>query len=259
MLQHNDRNRPDYMIISHSHQFAFVHIHKTAGESVSAALAPVLTRRDLLIDGGPTYALRRQLLPRYRRARHLHKHSPAAAIRDHLGVDAWASLYSFAVVRDPLERAFSLYRYLNTVVERSRTSLLRQVWYHTPGGRAANPESWSAVRALHETTTFGEFLRHPNTLADPGFQPQIAMLDDRDGARLVTRTIRLERLADDFAEVQEELGLHPRVALPHQNASKAPAIGAHRDAVTDDDRAFVASRFEADYATLGYPLPPSRC
>jgi hypothetical protein len=37
------------MIISHSRKFIFIHIHKTAGESISEALRPYLSGRDLLL------------------------------------------------------------------------------------------------------------------------------------------------------------------------------------------------------------------
>lgn len=255
LIKHHDRNLSAYMIISLSREFAFVHVHKTGGESVSVALAPLLNRQDLLIDGGPRYALRRHALPRYQAARHLHKHSPAAAMRDHVGPTNWSSLYSFTIVRDPLKRAFSLYRYLHTVVHKAQESRIRQIWYRTPQGRAANPESWSAVQALKETHTFGEFVRHPRTREDPGFQPQVSMLNDHDGTRLVTDTLHLENLAEEFAAVQDTLGIHPHVTLPHQNASKPSANDRLSDDITNDDRAYIAQYFADDYSSLGYPLP----
>lgn len=242
------------MIISPSRRFAFVHIHKTAGESVSTALASVLAKNDLLMDGGPRNALRRRILPHYRAASELDKHSPARSMRDHVGAAEWSSLYSFAVVRDPMKRAISLYRYLHTVLEQARSSRARELWYRTPLGRPSNPEAWLAVRAIKETRNFGEFIRHPYALADPGFQSQTSMVDDTNGTRLVTRIIHLENLVDEFADVQDAIGIHPHIQLPHENPSKtSPSYSMYE--ITEDDRAFIAEHFAADYRAFGYATP----
>ncbi|WP_197517242.1 sulfotransferase family 2 domain-containing protein [Microbacterium karelineae] len=239
------------MIISPSRRFAFVHVHKTAGESVSAALAPLLSAPDLLIDGGPRNAMRRRLVPRYRVASRLDKHSSATAMRAFLGTEEWDALYSFAVVRDPIRRAVSLYRYLHMVRDLAASSLSRRAWYATPLGRSADPASWSGIRALKATTSFSEFIRHPEALVDPGFQPQVDMVDDPQDGRIVTRVIAMERLAEEFAEVQDEIGIDPRVPLPHQNASSSTP-SPRRVEVTDADREFLADRFAADFTAFGY-------
>jgi hypothetical protein len=64
------------MIISHSRRFVFVHIHETAGESVTEALAPHLKRRDLAAPED-----RALLATIFRRNCEFFGYSPAEAVR----------------------------------------------------------------------------------------------------------------------------------------------------------------------------------
>lgn len=243
-------DRIEQMIISHSHRFVFIHVHKTAGESVSAALAPTLTRDDLLIEGDPRTIIRRKLATRYRAAHGLDKHSPASNVRDFLGPRTWDSLYSFAVVREPIRRAVSLYTYLVMIRERLMGSRLRRVWYRTPLGRPSDPSLWLGMRALNATTNFSEFIHHPDALADPGFQAQSRMIHDAHGNSLVTRVLKLESLVDDFRAAQHDIGITPPVELPRRNGS-APL--APRITVTEDDAVHLRTQFASDYDAFDYP------
>ncbi len=77
------------MMISQSHGFLFVHIPKTGGTSVEAALRP---------EG-------RAVRP---------KHIPASHIVTKIGVAAYSKLETFTVVRDPLTKFVSYYSHLKT-------------------------------------------------------------------------------------------------------------------------------------------------
>jgi len=86
------------VIISFDRRFIFVHLHKTAGDSVTKGLMPhvgkntVVVSNDLqaLRDG-----LRRRRLRRYYK---MPKHSTAAEIRSVLDGDLWNGFYKFAFV-----------------------------------------------------------------------------------------------------------------------------------------------------------------
>lgn len=240
------------MIISYKHGFVFVHIHKTAGESISAALAPQLGRGDLRIEGDPGTALRRRMMKRYRAAGELNKHSPATMIRSHIGASTWHRMVSFAVVRDPARRALSLYTYLQAVRDRVASSRARRIWYSTPLGRSSNPDLWAGMRALRETSDFSEFIRHPDALADPGFQKQVSMVRDGDGRCIVSRIIRLENLAEEFRNVQREIGFDTYVELPHENRSSGRGAAGGPGELSADDRQHLAAVFADDYEAFGY-------
>lgn len=94
------------MIISTSRNFAFVHVPKCAGTSMTRALRKTLSVNDIFVAGSLKEApAARQL---FRERLGLEKHSTASQMMDLLGGDVWRSLFSFAFVREPLDRLFSL-------------------------------------------------------------------------------------------------------------------------------------------------------
>ncbi|MEM8771855.1 MAG: sulfotransferase family 2 domain-containing protein [Pseudomonadota bacterium] len=103
------------MIISHKYQFIFLRTEKTAGTSLSHALAEFLGEDDVRADmSRPSWAsfspihhgaLKRNF-PKYFG---LHAHATAAQIRSVIGAGIFDSYYKFAVERNPWDRQVSLY------------------------------------------------------------------------------------------------------------------------------------------------------
>lgn len=98
-------------IINHTHRFIFVHVPKAAGTSIALRLSPFTRYRDLEI--GAT-AFGERIAEPYRNRFHLGKHSTALEIRSVVGADFWRDSFTFAFVRSPLSRTYSLYRFLKT-------------------------------------------------------------------------------------------------------------------------------------------------
>jgi hypothetical protein len=226
------------MIVSHRHRFVFVHIHKTGGMSVGAALAPVLGPGDLApgIPGAPDACAG------------LHKHSPASAIAAHIGPRLWDDYFTFAFVRDPYARLASLYGFVQASLARHRSwkgQALRLV-----RGRS-EVFQWAGTRALEETEDFSGWLRHPAVEDEAdGARPQTEWLCDGDGV-LVDFVGRFEELASDFAVCCERIGL-PDVRLPHINRSGAgrKLAGLYR---SQADLDLVYARYRGDFERWGYP------
>jgi hypothetical protein len=235
------------MIISNSGKFIFVHINKTAGTSVTDALAPCLRWNDIVLGATPVGTA---LNAPYRDRFGLYKHSTAREIRAVVGDEVWRSYTTFCVLRDPIDRAVSLYRYLKRM-QADRSELRRRL--RDLLGRS-RPD-WPATVALRETDSFSAFIRHPRIHFDPGFLGQHAFVCDEAGNVIVDRLLRFETIADDFAALAAELGL-PADPIGHSNRSGTGA-GAARPELSDDDVAFLKERFARDYALLAAraPLP----
>ena len=215
-----------------------MHLHKTAGESIAATLAPVLVAGDEVVKGSP---------PPDAAGGVLGKHSTAREARDVLGIDRWERYFTFSFVRHPIDRTLSLYRYIARLAESPKPTLgqrlgLRQV----PSG--AGRERWPEMRAYRDTDSLSEFIRHPLMEHAVAMRPQATSLGDDHGDLLVDYVGRFERLAPDVAHVQRTLGL-PETPLRSLNISPR---GRHPGELTREDREYLASRFEEDFVRFGY-------
>jgi hypothetical protein len=238
------------MIVSNSRKFIFVHINKTAGTSITEALAPHLAWNDVVLGLTPIgLALHQPFHERFG----LYKHSTAREIRAVVGESVWREYRSFAVVRDPVDRARSLYGYLK-MLEAGRSGIRKRLRGLLGKGRP----DWPAVQALKETGSFSEFIRHPKLRHDPGFFRQSGFLADETGALIVGTLLRFETLAADFGALCRELGI-PEAALGHENRSR-DARGSG-EPVSERDVAFLKDYFAEDYALLERlaPAVPARC
>lgn len=228
------------MIVSNSRKFIFVHINKTAGTSVAEALAPHLAWNDLVLGATPIgHALHQPFRERFG----LYKHSTAREIRTVVGESVWREYRSFAVVRDPVDRARSLYGYLK-VLESGRSEIRKRL--RSLLGARGQPE-WLAVQAFRETGSFSEFIRHPKLRWDPGFIHQSRFLSDEIGVLIVGTLLRFETLAADFGALCRELGI-PGVVLGHENRSQGGR--GRQDPVSERDVAFLRDYFAEDYALI---------
>jgi hypothetical protein len=238
------------MIISHSRRFIFIHIHKTAGESISEALRPCLSGRDLLLGT----SLRGELSNAYYSSRYrLQKHSGVRKVRTFVGDATWDDYLKFSFVRDPFDRLRSLYFYFGRMLARRRAPHLRNALLWLPGTDFRDPLKWPGMQAVLETEDFSGFIRHPAFSTDIiGARPQSVLLTDREGNLDVDFVGKFETLAEDFAALAARLGLEG-ADLGHRNAS--PARAAAPVPAEAADRALVAELYASDYALFGYPLP----
>ena len=196
----------------------FVHVPKTAGSAIVAALAE--------------HGLPRQPGNWRRLTSHLpfaepmdkvwlRRHISARWMKVKLGDAVWNRFHSFAVVRDPYDRAVSSFEFA-----RQRPKLRRH--------KAAMKRS------------FVEFLR-----AEPAERMQQApMLTDRRGALLVQEVLRHESLSADLARMCQAWDL--AIALPSQpvNATTRAPIDSY---LTDEAVAIINRRAGRDFDHFGYP------
>ena len=168
-------------MISFQKRFLFVHIPKTAGNSIQSVLRDY--SEDELValrseqDGVERFGLRN---PKYK----IKKHSTLAEYRRALGNEQFRSLYKFTCVRNPWDRMVS--------------------YYFTP---TQSPETWNRKKfqgIISKAVSVADYLRLGPREEDP-----FANVDS---------VMRFENLADDFRIVCSALDISPP-ALPQYNRS----------------------------------------
>jgi len=176
------------MIWSPSRKFCFIHISKTGGTSIEEAFAPHLQFGDIIVSGhlgGLNFW--------YNKFLSIGKHTPARRIRRLAGHNNFDQMLSVAVVRDPLDRMVSYYRWIHGAEHRGpREAQLRGIKEFEP--------------FIEKVCTF--FLHQVDMVTDP-----------QTGKPIVHHLIPFRRLPEGWAGVAARLGIE--APLPHANASAA--------------------------------------
>ncbi len=178
-------------MISFQKCFLFVHIPKTAGNSIQSVLRDysedqlVALRKEQ--DGIERFGLRN---PKYK----IRKHSTLREYRQALSDEQFHNLYKFTCVRNPWDRMVS--------------------YYFTP---TQNPETWNREKfrgIISKAVSVADYLR-----LDEGEEDPFANVDS---------IMRFENLADDFRTVCGRLDISPPT-LPQYNRSTRERYSKYYD------------------------------
>lgn len=184
--------------------FVFIHINKTGGTSVGRAIG----------------------LP-------IKDHLTAREVIARIGRERWNEAFTFAVVRNPWDKAVSLYEYRR---KKDRTGLTSEgVSFH----------DW-----VRWTMGPGQDPRYYNNPLS--FQPQVEWLKDDEGAVSLDVIARFERLSEDFERIKRAIGID--ADLPRLNATRRKDYRSYYDAET---AAIVARWFADDIERFGYRFDPA--
>lgn len=215
------------MLLSPRRRFLFVHIAKTGGTSVRAAL-----QRGRWTDPGywPMFLCSRlSHLSGHRIGTKLPRHAKIIAAKELLPRDYFEALFKFAFVRNPWDLQVSSFHH----IRRERPQYL--------GG--------------HDN--FADFLRwkldpqRPYQFhVDTSIELQTDYLIDLRGTIIVDFIGRYEHLRDDFAEVCARIGIRPP-DLPHRRQARDRSQD-YRRYYDDATAQLVAERFAPDIERLGY-------
>ena len=168
-------------MISFQKGFLFVHIPKTAGNSIQSVLREYSEDQIVALrseqDGIERFGLRN---PNYK----IRKHSTLAEYRMALGDEQFRSLYKFACVRNPWDRMVS--------------------YYFRPTQQVSELDRKEFRKVISKALSVADYLR-----LDKG---------DGDPFANVDYIIRFESLADDFRVVCTTLGIAAPL-LPQYNRS----------------------------------------
>jgi hypothetical protein len=219
------------MLLSVRHRFLFVHIAKTGGTSVRAALEGLRWRDPWY---WPMFLCSRfSHLSGHRIGTKLPRHAKVVAAQELLPREFFEELFKFAFVRNPWDLQVSSFHH----IRRERP--------HYMGG--------------HER--FEDFLRwkldpeRPYQYhLDTSLERQSDYLIDLRGKVLVDFIGRYEQLEGDFAEACQQIGIAPP-ALPHRRQS-ADRARDYRSYYTSETAELVAQHFRRDIELLGYGFDP---
>jgi len=209
--------KSQHMLISYSHKFLFVHIYKTAGNSVARALEPHAYRPgSWRLSNLPTWLTipHQNLL-----TKKPPKHASAADLRALIPQSIFKELFKFTFVRNPWDWQVSLYHYI----------------LEHPADR------------MHERVkAMGSFEAYIHWRATD-YRTQTSQISDESGKCLVDFVGRVETIDEDFVEICRRIGI--RSNLGHQNKS---SHRPYREYYSDETREIVVKIYAEDIAKFGY-------
>ena len=178
--------------------FIFIHINKTAGTSIGKAIG----------------------LP-------IKDHLTAKEVIAKVGQSKWNEAYKFTLVRNPWDKAVSLYEYRR---KKGRTDI---------AARGIPFSDWVKM-------TYGENKNYDYYNAR-AFQPQVDWLKDNEGKISMNFVGKFESINEDFNHIKSVIGLDAE--LPYLNASKRVGYQSYHD---DETRDIVARWFHEDIDLFDY-------
>lgn len=215
------------MLLSVRYNFLFVHIAKTGGTSIRAALAPYRWRDPYRIP--MAICSRLSGLCGHRIGAKLPRHARAVAAQEMLPREFFNGLFKFAFVRNPWDLQVSSFHH----IRRERPHLME---------------------GISDFETFIRWKLDPDRPyqyhVDTSIQRQADYLDDLWGNEIVDFVGRYENLEEDFGEVCRRIGLTPAPHLPHKR--KAMTRQSYQAYYTPETAALVGSFFKKDVERFGY-------
>ncbi len=209
------------MLISHSHQFIFIHIYKVAGTSLKEILQPcsdssskhlpflIKAKRRILQERLKIYSV------------DFDAHVGINDLKKNLPGSIFNSYFKFAFVRNPYDWQVSLYFYMLQQKSHYQHHLIKEM-------------------------SFNEYLewRVSNDL-----RLQQEQLVDQNGKLLLDYIGKLESIQEDFKFIASKLGIKCK-DIPHHNASEHEGYLKYYDA---NSIQLVNKYYDADFLLFEYP------
>lgn len=225
-------------IINTTFGFVFVHVPKSAGTSVTAALSKLCSILDIEIGGS---GFGESIQAAYQKRHRISKHSTANELRALLGQQLWLKFTSFGVVRHPLDRLSSAYRFLRQWDSPNNRMHAQMVTFQSFSDFVAS-DIWIEQEGL-----------------DRMFRPQTFWLAEQDeNVLVVDRVLHLESLNEDLERLMVEIGVPCAKAprdLPHLNATLKADLSLDLPGALLDK---VRVRYARDLQMFGYTVPSER-
>lgn len=215
------------MLLSNRHNFLYVHIAKTGGTSVRAALKAVQWKDPYYL--AQFICSRLSHLTGHRIAAKLPRHAKIICAQEMLPHEFFDGLFKFAFVRNPWDLQVSSYHHL----KRERPHLLD------------GHESFEAF-TRYKLDPARPYQYH----LDTAITAQTDYLVDLHGRLLTNYLGRYESLHEDFAHICRTIGI-ATPALPHKRQA-TDRDKDYRSYYSDDLAELVGRHFQRDVDMLGY-------
>ena len=220
------------MLISYRKNFLFVHIAKTGGTSIRAALRPYRWGGWYSIPLWAASQISQLTRPRHKLGLKFPRHAKAIAAKEMLPEQVYRELFKCAIVRKPLGSAGELLA--SHSAGETRGTRRDQDLRRFP---APEVRSGAAVR-LHAGHLGGTAAR---------------IHRDLQGRVIVDFIGRYENLNEDFDTICQHIGI-PTPALPHLR--RATERDDYRTYYDDTLAEIVAQHYHRDLEVLGYTFDP---
>lgn len=184
------------MIYSEEHNFIFIHIVKTGGQSLYGALSVFAPQREKTIG-----QKLKAILPLPCGLSFFPPHAPADWVRKRIGKGKFDRAYSFAVVRNLFDRLVSQYEYIRQSPKHHRYDWIQKKSFA------------DYVEALSRESRD---------------RSQAAMVCDKNGRLLVSEIFRFENFGAILPAVCSKVGLR-EVTIEHRNRSVRRNFGDYYD------------------------------
>ena len=208
---------------------AFVHIPKTGGSSIASALYNANKAAKGKKNG---YSFE------------IEKHETVLDIQKYCERQNFVRLFSFSIVRNPLDRLASWHSYYKDLFEKKM--LPSNLCEKGCGERFLKMEFNEWVRSIR-----GEFDPSCSTEIDcplTRMAAQTVHVSDYGGFILVDEIIRFEELEDGWDYICSKIGLKD-VPLPHINRGRGIN---YRELYEEDTEQIVRDFYKVDFDTFGY-------
>lgn len=207
------------MLISDQKKFIFVHISKTAGTSIRAALEPY----SIETPTGKWHSfLRRFDLPKSYHRYKFSRHAFLSEADQKMPNELYQSYFKFAVVRNPWDRLVSS--------------------YHSHHGLKVE---LNAKRKYQEPVSFFEHIEKQHKRNNF----QLARITNLTGDLDLDFTLRFENLETDVEQLADKLGVD--IQLPHRNHSLREK-GSYQDYYDQQSKDYVAKYWAKEIELLNY-------
>ena len=206
------------MLVSEKHNFLFIHIYKNAGTSITSALSPFA-----LSNGGwMAYKILKKLniSTPFFDPHPFPSHIKAPDIIDILGREKFASLFSFAIIRNPWDWQVSLYKYMLKEEAHFQHELVKEL---------GSFEEYIKWRCKNDVTCQKDFIYSENN------------------ELLVNYVGRYENLESDFNKICDHIGIS--ASLPRMNVSNTKP---YQEYYTEKTKDLVRQAYELDINTFDY-------
>ena len=269
-------------ILDKQNKFIFIHIPKTAGESVVKALSKKSRKIQLAAAEGVHYpsksnvnllvsynSIKRRFTQAIRSPQQtsekivnkltnrldpsscqwlfLDKHSTAQEMKEVVGPEEWDNCNVFAFVRNPYDRVVSFYHHLRKPLYMDRKTLGRQYPEFLDSGFLEPAEACKAAMEYEFNEWVVRAYRDEEFEHYGWFDSQLTWLTDERGQVIVDFVGKYEELIDSWKTICNSIGIS--IELPKVNSSKRASYSSY---YSQSSRQIIESKFEQDLTLYHY-------